>query len=142
MRVRVRRAFFLLSCEFIPGDLFYRIALSVSLTPQTPGRSRDGAPARRRALTIPTCRLKRFPKKDGRKSSFPFLRFVTRPSKKLAQTNCELTSRRDPVPSDSFPACQNLTESLFGSSAREGGLEDEVSPLSPPPVRQGLSSCQ
>lgn len=46
------------------------------------------------------------------------------------------------VPSDSFPACQNLTESRFGSSAREGWLEDEVSPLSPPPVRQGLSSCQ
>lgn len=129
--------FFFLSCESIPGDLFYRIALGVSLTPQTSGRSRDGAPAMRRALTLRTRRLKRFPKKAGRKSSFPFLRFVTLPSKKLAQTNCDLTSRRD-----SSPACQNLTESLFGGSAREGWLEDEVSPLSPPLVRGGLSRCQ
>lgn len=76
MRVRVHRAFFLLSCESIPGDLFYRIALGVSLTPQTPGRSRDGAPAMRRALTIRTSEA--FPKK-GRQEVvfFPFLRFVT-----------------------------------------------------------------
>lgn len=79
MRVRVHRALFFLSCESIPGDLFYRIAQGVSLTPQTSGRSRDGAPAMRRALTLRTRRLKRFPKKGGQEVVFSFLavRYVT-----------------------------------------------------------------
>lgn len=114
---------FSLSCESILGDLFHRIAMGVILT-SSEAFPKKGTARNHLLLRCLSCK------------------FVTLPSKKLAQTNCDLTSRRGFVPSDGFPACQNLTESLFGSSAREGWLEDEVSPLSPPPVSEGPSSCQ